>query len=455
MLALNVAPDASSSKTTLTTRSAEHAALKRPHARRTTTWQSLLSVTVLAAATAFTGLAQADEGEGGGAVRLLKTIPIPGTPLRGFDISWVDAATQTYYLADRSNAAVDVVDAKTGTYVKRLTGGFAGVKFNANNTANNALSGPNGVTSSGRWLFVTDAGSRVVTIDLTTGLVVSSVVTSPSPNRADELAYDSHDGTLLVINNADEPPFGTLISVNKSTGQLTVGAKIIFDAAHAGFNATSGAEQPVWDPEARKFYLSIPEINCTGPTCGGGGATGAVVQIDPHSTGHVDAVFPVQHCQPAGLTLGPKDHLLIGCGVPFDTAGVAWTATDAATAAPVSIVLNAHNGAVVATVAGVSGSDEVWYNRGDGNYYLAARNNPGGPVLGVIDAKTNTLTQLVPTINTAGKTTAPPFPSGTAHSVAANPHNNWVFVPLPANNVFPSCLNGCIAVYASPERHDD
>ena len=32
--------------------------------------------------------------------------------------------------------------------------------------------------------------------------------------------------------------------------------------------------------------------------------------------------------------------------------------------------------------------DETWYNPGDGNYYLAARDMPTGPVLGVISAKT-------------------------------------------------------------------
>src|SRR5437868_15394760 len=44
-----------------------------------------------------------DNGDNGGAVRLLTTIPVPGTALRAFDISWVDASTQRYYLADRSN----------------------------------------------------------------------------------------------------------------------------------------------------------------------------------------------------------------------------------------------------------------------------------------------------------------------------------------------------------------
>ena len=40
-------------------------------------------------------------------------------------------------------------------------------------------------------------------------------------------------------------------------------------------------------------------------------------------------------------------------------------------------------------------------NPGDGRYYLAARNNPTGPVLGIINAKTQALEQIVPTVNQA------------------------------------------------------
>jgi len=395
-----------------------------------------------------------DNGDSGGAVRLLSTIPVPGTALRGFDISWVDAATQRYYLADRSNKAVDVVDARSRTFLKQIPGNFAGVKFKADGSANNDISGPNGVVSSGRWLFVTDGGSRVVSIDLTTDQIADSVITSGSPNRADEIAYDVDDGILLAVNNADSPPFATLISVNKSNGHLTVGARITFDMAHAGFEATNGAEQPVWNKETGKFYLSIPEVNCTsGAECGGAGINCGVARISPHSTGGVEQLFPVQHCQPAGLTLGPKQNLLLGCSVVFDTSGSAWSASDPNTAAPVSLIMDARTGNVLQMVKGVSGSDEVWFNAGDGRYYLAARNQPGGPVLGVIDAKSKTLLQVVPTINTAGRAFV--FPSGTSHSLAANPNNNNVFVPLPANNVFPSCLNGCIGVFAAPDENDD
>ena len=68
-----------------------------------------------------------------GPVRLLTTIPVPVSAanttggLYSFDISFVDQSTQTYYLADRSNAVVDVVDAKTGTFDRQIAGGFRGV----------------------------------------------------------------------------------------------------------------------------------------------------------------------------------------------------------------------------------------------------------------------------------------------------------------------------------------
>ena len=56
---------------------------------------------------ASSGLVLAEENERNpGAVKLLATIPVPGAvKMKAFDISWVDADTQLYYLADRSNAA--------------------------------------------------------------------------------------------------------------------------------------------------------------------------------------------------------------------------------------------------------------------------------------------------------------------------------------------------------------
>jgi hypothetical protein len=67
----------------------------------------------------------------------------------------------------------------------------------------------------------------------------------------------------------------------------------------------------------------------------------------------------------------------------------------------------------------------------------------------VIDAKDRSLIQLVPTYNVPA---GPGHPAGTAHSVAVNAANNFVFVPLPANNAFPDCLTGCIAVFVRPSK---
>jgi len=279
-----------------------------------------------------------------------------------------------------------------------------------------------------------------------TDKVVSDVRTG-GVNRADELAYDPDDGLLLVVNNADSPPFATLIQLNAQNGHLTVGQRITFDAAH-GVDATNGAEQPAWDPRTGRFYISIPEVSGNG----GSGPHGAVARIDP-KTAIVDAVFPVDFCQPAGLTLfGPHQDLLLGCSVIFDTLGQPWSAADPNTAAPQQIIMDARTGAIDAQVGGVGGSDEVWFNAGDGRYYTASRANPSGPVLGVIDAETQALVQVVPTFNTTFTFTTPSGASkkaATAHSVAVDSHNNHAFVPLPANNVFPNCSNGCIAVYGT------
>jgi hypothetical protein len=74
----------------------------------------------------------------------------------------------------------------------------------------------------------------------------------------------------------------------------------------------------------------------------------------------------------------------------------------------------------------------------------------GAAILGVIDAREKTVKQLVPTFNVPAVTTGPLLhAASTAHSVAANAGNNHVFVPLGANNAFPNCLTGCIAVYGT------
>jgi hypothetical protein len=424
-----------------------------------------------------------------GSVKFLKAIPVPVSTVNGtsgamysFDISFVDPATGTYYLADRSNKAVDVVNAHTDTFVTQIFpnnghGPFAGFVPCVPPGGANDCAGPNGVVGAFPWLFVTDAPSRVLSFDLRTSppKTVSEVFTKVGEKtRADELAYDPRDGLLLVINNASDPPFATLIQVNKATGALTVVKNIDFDAAH-GVDAQNGAEQPVWDPGTGKFFLSIPQI---GPTASHGG----VLRIS--TTGTVEATYPVEFCSPAGLAVGPKEDLLVGCNTVFDTTGAVWTGNadrDAHSAAPRYVILDAKTGSIDKVLFNVGPGDEVWFNKGDGNYYTASSGSPlapnaitparaplgtattapaltaqGAAVLGVIDANRQKLLQLVPTLNVPAVPASQPnpHPAGTAHSVAANARNNHVFVPLAANNAFPDCLKGCIAVFARPTEDE-
>ena len=423
---------------------------------------ALASLLILSAAYAQTKGTPGDDR----ALRLLKLVPIAPAPnnstaggMYSFDISYVDPSSGNYYLADRSNRVVQLIDGN-GNFVAGIPAnpGFAGF------TGSNATSGPNGVVAAFPWLFVTDANSRVVSIDLRNNSTVSNVSTGGAPGlRADELTYDPTHGVLLVVNNADTPPFATFIIVNKNTGQLTVSARITLDAAH-GVDAQNGAEQPVWDPGTNRFFLSIPQI---GPNVQNGG----VVRINGF-TASVEAVYPVNFCGPAGLALGPNENLFIGCNTVFDTNGNVWDPNGAVPADPRDVIINATNGAIVQTVFGVGAGDEVWFNPGNGNYYATGSGSPERPLpaatasgstpAGVVDSTTGILTQRFPTYNVAAVTTPttghPAHPAGTSHSIAANATNNFVFVPFPANNAVLSpdatknCLTGCVAVFKHGEE---
>jgi hypothetical protein len=165
---------------------------------------------------------------------------------------------------------------------------------------------------------------------------------------------------------------------------------------------------------------------------------GSVDVIDPlHAitvggvTKYVPAIinsYPIYNCMPTGLNLGPGTDVFVACA---DHDGRAF--------APSSVIINGTTGEVLTTINNVGFVDETWYNPGDHNYYLAARDMPTGPVLGVISAKTRQWLQNIPT-------------NGNAHSVAADPINNHIYVPLPSGssaNCQSAAADGCVGVYAA------
>jgi hypothetical protein len=366
------------------------------------------------------GHARADEH-----MVLVDTIDVGGNGLGAFDISFVDPKRGLYVLADRTNASVDLIDPKDDTFIGRV-GGFKGVVL-TNGVANNNLSGPDGVLiTSDNEIWAGDGDSTVKVIDIATKTVVDTIPTG-GQFRCDEMSWDSADHVLAVANNADTPPFITLI--NTDTHQIL--KKIVFDGTNGTPNATNGLEQSQWSPKTGMFYVSVPQVG-TESTAQGGFSV-----IDPSSMSVV-ATYLVQQCSPAGLTLGPKDQALLGCSASFGTSPNVLTQ---------SLVVDLKQGNVVAAIPEVGGSDQVWYDSATKHYYLGARSDQDNtgkttPVLGTIDAVSNQWDGNTPT-------------STSAHSVAADSRSHHVFVPIgfPAagasdpTNPCPVVTKGCIAVY--------
>src|SRR6516164_9701180 len=154
-----------------------------------------------------------------------------GTGLGAFDISFVDPKSGYYVLADRTNAAVDFFDASDDTYVGSV-GGFQGVVCNpTTNAANNALSGPDGVVIvANSQVWAGDGDSTIKVIDIASFSISDTITvtdpTNPSVKmRVDEMAWDAADHILAAANNANVPPFVTLI--NTDTHQIL--GQIAFD----------------------------------------------------------------------------------------------------------------------------------------------------------------------------------------------------------------------------------
>ncbi len=332
-------------------------------------------------------------------LKQIATIPMPGEPLVSFDISNVDQKTQTYYFADRSNKAIDIFDVKDNKFVGRV-GGFVGAVLKPDGKVNSNKSGPDGVIAIGNEVWAGDGDSTIKVIDLKT-MKVTDTISTGGKTRLDEMSYDPKNEVFIGVNNAEEPPFATLISTKP-------GHKIIAKVEFK--DATDGAEQPDYNAIDGMFYVAIPELN-KNPKKGG------VAVIEP-LTGKIVKMLPVDNCHPNGLAFGPDGNFVLGCSVRGKDD-----------MPPIIVVMSSKTGALVATIPDIGGADMVAYSKKNNQYYTGSGNQPGGGVIGVIDAATNKLVQKVPMKG----------PS-TPHSVAVNDTNGHVIVPGGAGDGGCNCI---------------
>jgi hypothetical protein len=376
-------------------------------------------------------------------------IELPGSQKLGsFDIGFVDPANVVYLLADRTNASIDVVDTSNNMLTHQFKPGFVGAVLCPVTGTANDCAGPDGVlVANGNQVWVGDGMSRVWVLDVTTGAVIkgpiSTAITAGDPTRADELCHDPNNHIILIANDASSPhPFVTFIS-STSFGVL---GHIVMDGTNGKPNASGGIEQCQWSPRTGKFYLNVPN-----PTVGPQGQpgpntdNGVVLRIDPVSE-RIEQTFSLagSGCGGnAGMALGSFPQALLGCS----------------NAGPISVVINLNSGAIIGKLAGEAGADEVWFNPGDNQYFLGNGNHltavGGGPapILGVVDA-------------TGKRPDFSPSSAVGSHSVAADPVENQVYVPINSNpaqgGVSKICganggsdANGCIAVFTVISGTDD
>jgi hypothetical protein len=400
------------------------------------------SVAAGAISVAATGAIAAPVCQGPGAPSTTQTkcvtaVTIPGAPLQSFDISWTNPDRAEYYLGDRANSGVDIIDTRTLTF-KRTIGGFTGIVALNPTTIDNNHSGPDGVVTHNRWLYAGDGDSTLKVFDLDS--TAKQTIATGGTTRVDEMALTTDGKLLVAANNAEDPPFATLFKANGDNpppSKVAIIARIQLKTGLVTDPNTvivigdgQSMEQPAWDPTTKRVVVSIPFVanNPAGcnPAANPGGPNqcdGGLLFIDPTTVtapattyGFFDpatntGVLKLHNCGPNGASVGPHDHVVLGC-TPGNNA--ANTTTQ---------VINATTKNFV-DVGNITGSDEVWFNKGDNRYYLGASKMnfniaptvTKGSVLGVINAGSNFLIETIPA-------------SSNSHSVAADSRRNLIFLP--------------------------
>jgi len=358
----------------------------------------------------------------------------PGGAFSAFDISFADSVTGNVFVADRSNAAVDIFSGASLTFLGRATG-FTGQQ------ATTSVSGPDGVltvTSGGVTTLYGGDGNSTLKIFNATNPAAPTVLQSPISTggsfRVDEMAYSPLTHQILAANNADTPAFANLFQTTNGTSPVTLngapppGNKIIIPTSLGGIDA-GGMEQPAWNSATGSFFVSIPQLcGASTPPCNANDP-GGVAEIGTNGVVKrtIDfATLGIASCSPTGLAVGASGNLMVGCGNVGTQA----------------IVLNpAGTGSIVKTFAGLAGTDELWYDPTTNAFYVTGNN--GTNTTRFFDIVTDDLTGgfISQTVNLPTTT--------SAHSITVNPFNGDVFVAL-AGTAGPNGVNPCPASFANP-----
>jgi hypothetical protein len=346
----------------------------------------------------------------------------PGGAFSSFDISFADPVTGNIFIADRSNASVDIFSGSSLTFLGRAEG------FTGQSPKGNDFSGADGVltvTSGGiTTLYAGDGTSSLRVYDATNPAKPNfqQTIATGGTTRVDEMAYSPLTQQVLAANNAETPAYGNLFSTTNGHAPVTLSVSPITVPASQGGIPGGGMEQPAWNPTTGTFFVSIPQLagNPPNPNNPGGVAeistAGQVLRTIDFAT------LGISSCSPTGLAVGGGGTMMVGCGNVGTQA----------------VLLNSQ-GQLIKTVPGLGGTDEIWFDPTTGKFYVTGNNGSNTTrFFDVVDQNGN----ILQTVNLPATI--------SAHSITVDPFNGDVFVPLAgtlALNPCPTSL-GCIAVFA-------
>jgi hypothetical protein len=219
----------------------------------------------------------------------------------------------------------------------------------------------------------------------------------------------------------------------------------------AGAVAPAGLGQMTFDPATG--YVLLTNGNSVGTTTAIGSVDVINLQLGVNTCTNAAGTITGQPCGPVvignivtpncmagSIVQGPGENFLIGCadhdGEAFPPNEYVINLSGGFNASSGGYNVNCVSTPMVncTEVFNTGGVDEIWYNPTDNKYYLAARDLPNGPAMGVIDAGTN---QFL--VN---------FPTNTnAHSISVDPSDNHAFVPFQAGTICTTqSANGCVGV---------
>jgi hypothetical protein len=262
----------------------------------------------------------------------------------------------------------------------------------------------------------------------------------------------------MINSPGESPPFATFIDT--TTQKIIATVQFTDPGTGPTGPASAGLEACVYD-HATASFLNNNDGSTANPhgevdvipasfVLAGTPAAPVTLTLPVPTAGNGFKIFPLGNCDPTGIDLGPGTDM----GVMCRPAGPGRTGV------PLTfLIMDRTNGTVRATL-NAGGGDQIAYDAATNRYYLAASRftasglsavdgacsaaSPCTPLLTVVDAATR---QIVASFNTGNN----------AHSIAVDPVNHQVYLPISSAAAPPGCAtcaanfpSGGVSVFSTP-----